>query len=454
MSRKNLIIIPNNLPPDLQRTLLLIKNELDNLSAPVAQAPIEVAAAPATSTKITPLTFRNVRFVGGITGKVGKDDILSYTYPTISQAIASIGDNTITNQYVILVFPGTYLEDFTCKDYVHILGTGENVIIEAQTSGGIVGATSSITNVSFTQLSSISDATTASFGSSASCTHSLALADTNYHNTSAEYPGYLYLNGSSREALLSFSLPTGATVTAATINLYMTRKGSSSNFTLSFYGILRNYIDTQETYNSWTTGNPWTTAGAGSVGNDISATSKTYSNQVDASGWRSWNVLDLMPELMAGTTFGILISAGWTYTVDPDGSANEPYLSLTYTGLGAPIVSIPAGKTTDLHEVVFKGVTGGLITTGVSIDATATAHISSCRFDSAIRRGLQNGGTAYSVGNTYQTVLYDLINTGTALYTAGDCYTTSSGTITPRGNADMVDGHHIVYDSDYKCYLI
>ena len=451
MSKENLIIIPNNLPQDLQQTLLRMKNKLDNLASAPVQVSTMAAPQAAASAKVSSLTFGNVRFVGRITGRVDAQDILAYVYPNITSALASIGDNTITNQYVILVFPGTYLEDFTCKDYVHILGTGENVIIEAQTYGGIVGATSSITNVSLTQLSSISDTTTTNFGASQSCSIYSGAPNTNYHDSSTS-AGYLDGTPNTQHPLLRFdfsSIPSGATITAATLYISVYRGVSNLGGTLSYYNVLRDFVDTQATWNSYITGQTWTTAGCNGVGTDRENISLTKAILLYGTGetWESKDYITKIDALVSGTAKGIRLS--WSYgdyfrdiLIRPEGHANEPYMAVTYTGGGAPIVSIPAGKTTDLHEVVFKGVTGGLLTTGVSVAATATAHISSCKFDSAIRRGVNNSGTVYSMGNIYKTVLYDLINTGTAFYTAGDCYMTSSGTITPRGNADMLDGYH------------
>jgi len=85
------------------------------------------------------------------------------------------------------------------------------------------------------------------------------------------------LQTTKRRGLLKFNLaigtnppPAAAIVTSAVINLtciayYVTR-------TLAFYQCLRAWVELESTWNVYSTGNNWTTAGAGSDGNDYVST--------------------------------------------------------------------------------------------------------------------------------------------------------------------------------------
>jgi hypothetical protein len=78
--------------------------------------------------------------------------------------------------------------------------------------------------------------------------------------------------GETARTLIKFdlsSIPSDATVTAATLTLTISYDLSSNVRDYKIYQALRNWNDDQATWNEWTTGNSWTTAGAGSNGNDI-----------------------------------------------------------------------------------------------------------------------------------------------------------------------------------------
>jgi hypothetical protein len=67
-------------------------------------------------------------------------------YATISDALASITDNSAANRYLVWVAPGTYTETVTMKEYVDIEGAGElttkitQVGSASTTTGTVVGA--------------------------------------------------------------------------------------------------------------------------------------------------------------------------------------------------------------------------------------------------------------------------------------------------------------------------
>lgn len=67
----------------------------------------------------------------------------------------------------------------------------------------------------------------------------------------------------------------GSTITSATLSLYEYQAGKGgvgNQTTLTVKRILRNWVNAQETYNVYSTGNSWTTGGAQSDGNDRSST--------------------------------------------------------------------------------------------------------------------------------------------------------------------------------------
>lgn len=66
-------------------------------------------------------------------------------------------------------------------------------------------------------------------------------------------------------------VPSDATVTASVLSLFMNREMSDTTADATAYRVLRNWVITEVTWNSWSSGNSWTTAGAGSAGNDRAA---------------------------------------------------------------------------------------------------------------------------------------------------------------------------------------
>lgn len=371
---------------------------------------------------------------------------------SIQDAIDAITDAYEDNPWVILVCPGTYAEDLTCQDYVHLIGLG-GVIVEAQTSGGIVTASMVISNITFTQNSSITDTSTATFTATTSCTIDSSSPTTNYLNTSSGSAGYLHGNETRvSRPLLRFdfsAIPAGATISAAKLYLRVVRIANNLGGTLAYVNILRDFVADEATWNEYSTGNSWTAGGASGIATDRNLLGYSKAILLTGTGetWEEQDYLTYIDELANGTAFGVRLS--WTYgaytrgiNIRPASHANAPYMVLTYSGGGASIISVPTAKTTIMPNVSFEGITGGLITTGAQVASGGTLYISGSRFADTVRRGIQSAGDTYSVGNILECSLTDLIHSGGNLYTSGDNYTTSSGTITPRGNADMLDGYH------------
>ncbi len=73
-------------------------------------------------------------------------------------------------------------------------------------------------------------------------------------------------------ALSDGTIPPTATIISAKLFLYVNGDYSSNARTLDVFRVLRAYNPAQATWNVYTTGNNWTTAGCGSAGNDYDNT--------------------------------------------------------------------------------------------------------------------------------------------------------------------------------------
>lgn len=89
--------------------------------------------------------------------------------------------------------------------------------------------------------------------------------------------GFSAITSEIARGLLKFDLsvgtnppPSSAIISSAVISLNCT--DCNVTRTLALYQCLRGWVEAQATWNIWSTGNNWTTAGAGSDGNDYSST--------------------------------------------------------------------------------------------------------------------------------------------------------------------------------------
>lgn len=87
-----------------------------------------------------------------------------------------------------------------------------------------------------------------------------------------------YSSGNSRMGVIRFAglsnLPAGLTVTSATVFGYLHTAGGDmmASHTFTARRLLRDWVRAEATWNIYSTGNSWTTAGAQSAGNDRSST--------------------------------------------------------------------------------------------------------------------------------------------------------------------------------------
>ncbi len=78
--------------------------------------------------------------------------------------------------------------------------------------------------------------------------------------------------GAAKRVLIKFdlsSLPANAIVTAATLTLTMTTDESINARVAEVFEVLRAWVETQATWNIWSTGNNWTTAGCSGADTDF-----------------------------------------------------------------------------------------------------------------------------------------------------------------------------------------
>jgi len=161
-------------------------------------------------------------------------------------------------------------------------------------------------------------------------------------------------DGSKRDTLIKFdisSIPAGSTIDTVTLTLYISANQGAANGVLYIYDNLRNWAETQATWNVYTTGNNWTTAGARSSGNDLTGTwgsaTGALSNVTILSSTVSTTVV--LPTASAfvssvqtaldgsGTVNWELVQRNtdnntWTFSDSEDAtSGNRPILTIDYT---------------------------------------------------------------------------------------------------------------------------
>jgi hypothetical protein len=187
-------------------------------------------------------------------------------------------------------------------------------------------------------------------------------------------------NGHLNRSLLQFdlsSLPSGASVSSATLSLYV-KDASGGAVTINARSVTNSWVESEVT---WKARNKaanllWTTAG-GDFGAVVSSTSVDNTKDV----WRSWNVTSLAANWVAtpASNYGVILEAAVTdpktekkFKSSDDGTATErPKLEVCYTtgvtiqpdnsGIGVP------GQTKTYQHVV----TVGNITSAINLSSSS-----------------------------------------------------------------------------------
>jgi len=152
-------------------------------------------------------------------------------------------------------------------------------------------------------------------------------------------------------------VPSGATITSATLSLY---RPTNYPGTLTVNRLLVNWVETQATWNRFNSSAFWNTAGATGAGTDILATPDTTLTTTNSRNtWIAMNVTTGVQAFAGGTAnngWRIVDTAGSNfnsynsreYTTD---ATLRPKLSITYTSAVAAVSALTTSDSIDLGTV-------------------------------------------------------------------------------------------------------
>lgn len=179
-------------------------------------------------------------------------------------------------------------------------------------------------------------------------------APTANHGTDGEHQLTQYLSTAKVWPIFRFTglsnIPAGATISDAQLSIYCTNADIAANFDV--FRVLRNWVVSEATWNIYSTGNNWATAGAGGSGTDIAASASgtgTTSGAADIGTRRVFTgagmITDVQNIVNGGSNHGWVIKRNYGgaddnqyfYLASSDNAttANRPFLTVTYT-VGIP----------------------------------------------------------------------------------------------------------------------
>lgn len=180
--------------------------------------------------------------------------------------------------------------------------------------------------------------------------------------------------------LVSFSgvsnIASGNTVSAATLFVWL--DGESTSFvtgTIELRRVLRNWSESQATWNVYTTGNSWTTAGCLSNANDRIGTASTSITGLDSGTGQYYGITGLAADVQAfvdgtASNYGWVLecttSGVWKNFISNSGAdGNRPYLQVVYAPAGVALTgSASTGGTGTQVPSSAKAAAGSALTPG------------------------------------------------------------------------------------------
>lgn len=176
---------------------------------------------------------------------------------------------------------------------------------------------------------------------------------TTNHGSSTNLEATKYIASDHNHSLVAFSgigsLPSSLTVSSAVLTLYL-KLANSGTHTLTVKRVLRNWVEAQATWNIWSTGNSWTTAGCLSDGNDRDSNASTTLSIGTTYQYYTFSDDAQIQADVEDFADGTLSNYGWhiertdgtpddttyrQFSSSEDTDGQRPYLSVTYTTGGA-----------------------------------------------------------------------------------------------------------------------
>ena len=176
-------------------------------------------------------------------------------------------------------------------------------------------------------------------------------ATTNY-GTSATMEATYWAAGDSTNFLIKWdlsSIPAGSTINSVQIDII--QSGVVGADVISCHRLLRNWVVSEATWNIYSTGNSWSTAG-GSNDLDRSSTVSASLSVGDTTGTKSWLTTAQLVSDVQNFVDGTQSNYGWWFTSAQNGShyhifrssndataTNRPKITIDYTAGAEPSVS-------------------------------------------------------------------------------------------------------------------
>lgn len=215
--------------------------------------------------------------------------------------------------------------------------------------------------------------------------------------------------GNSYRALAEFpiiwgtDIPVDAEITSATLQLYYYWYDWGDDPAGRSYSAARllrlDWSELDSSWNSYDTGLPWTTAGAGSVVTDYTTTGVASATVPSSYGWMSWNVLSQVQWAQTSSVdaaFRIYDSvetsgsSAFFYSKEYADPAYRPRLVIQYTTPAAPAVATQAASSVTGDSVYLSGT--------VSDNGT----------EAVTTRGFKYGLTQVDTWDSHETGTFDI----------------------------------------------